>query len=98
MRIDEIITDTDDDLDSILEKRVWAKSGNKIVRKHRCMSGPRKGRVVSSPSQCSAPKNMKASRNMKKTRASKGGRMVRKARKTKRTNALSKRIAKMNRR
>jgi len=95
MRIDEITTE---ELDDILEKRVWAKAGKKIVRKTRCMSGPRKGRVVSNPSQCSKPKNMKKSRTMKRTQASKGARMKMKARKTKRTNALSKRVRKMNKR
>jgi len=95
MRIDEITTD---ELDEILERRVWAKSGNKLVRKTRCMSGPRKGRVVSNPSQCSKPKDMKKSRTLKRTKAAKGARMKMKAKKTKRTNPLSKRLRKMNKR
>jgi hypothetical protein len=93
MLIEEITLD----FDTLLEKRVWAKSGNKVIRKTRCMSGPRKGRVVSDPAQCSKPKNMKKSRTMKKTRASKGFRMAKKARKTKRFNPASKRVQRLNR-
>ena len=36
---------------------VWARKGNKIVRKFRCSVGQRKGRVVSDPSQCAKEKN-----------------------------------------
>lgn len=92
-----LIEDITGDFVDLLEKRVWAKSGNKIVRKTRCLSGPRKGRVVSSPAQCNAPRDMKKSRTLKKTRAAKGFRMARKARRTKRINPTSKRIRKLNR-
>ena len=96
MLIEEITDiDTDEYID-LDEKRVWAKSGNKIVRKFRCMSGARKGRMVSCASQCSAPKNMKKSRTMKKTKAKHGFRMAKKANKTKRLNPVSKRIKRMN--
>jgi hypothetical protein len=33
-------------------KIVWGKSGEKIVRKYRCTSGKRKGKIVSSPDKC----------------------------------------------
>jgi hypothetical protein len=92
-----IIEEITQDFEDLLEKRVWAKSGSKIVRKTRCVSGPRKGRVVSSPAQCNAPKDIKKSRVMKKTRAAKGFRMARKARRTKRINPTSKRIRRLNR-
>lgn len=98
MLIEEIVEiiefmDFEDELD---EKQVWARRGNKVVRKTRCMSGPRKGRVVSSPSQCNKPKDVKKSQVMKKTKAQKGYRMAKKARKTKRLNPVSKRLGKMN--
>lgn len=92
----EEITDIDDFEMDLDEKKVWAKRGNKVVHKYRCTSGPRKGRVVASPSQCNAPKDMKKSRQMKKTRAQKGFRMARKARKTKKHNPVSKRVRNMN--
>lgn len=80
------------------EKQVWAKSGNKAVRKYRCSGGMRKGRVVSSMTQCFAAPDLKKRVNMKKTKARLGGRMARKARRTKRINPVSKRIASLNKR
>ena len=77
---------------------VWAKRGKKIVRKVRCTSGPRKGRMVSNASQCSKPINLKKRMTLKKTRARMGRRMARKAARTKRRNPVSKRVARLNRR
>ena len=66
--------------DIIVENRmVWRKMGNKVVRAVRCTSGRRKGRVVSTASQCSAPINMKKRLTLKKTKAKFGSRMKRKA-------------------
>ena len=91
MRIDEV--------EEIMEaKMVWAKRGNKIVRKVRCTSGPRKGRLVSTSSQCSKAINLKKRFTLKKTRARMGARMSRKAARTKRRNPVSRRVAAMNRR
>lgn len=77
---------------------VWAKRGKKIVRKVRCTSGPRKGRMVSNAGQCSKPINLKKRMTLKKTRARMGRRMARKAARTKRRNPVSKRVARLNRR
>ena len=77
---------------------VWAKRGSKIVRKVRCTSGPRKGRMVSNAGQCSKPINLKKRMTLKKTRAKMGKRMARRAARTKRRNPVSKRVAKLNRR
>ena len=38
---------------------VWSRKGNNIVKKYRCTTGIRKGRIVSNPSQCSAPIDIK---------------------------------------
>jgi|TARA_B100000959_G_scaffold218181_1_gene230261 hypothetical protein len=79
-------------------KIVWAKKGkNNITRKYRCSFGKRKGRVVASPSQCSAPIDMKKRFQLKKTKARLGKKMARKARKTKRFNPASKRVRALNR-
>lgn len=75
---------------------VFAKSGNRSVRKYRCTSGSRKGRVVAKASTCSAPKNIKASQTLKKTKASKGGMIKTKSKRTKNTNAASIRTRKLN--
>tara|TARA_B100001093_G_C26650264_1_gene937145 strand:+ start:255 stop:536 length:282 start_codon:yes stop_codon:yes gene_type:complete len=93
MRIDEF---TDE---PIYEARmVWRKVGNKIKRAVRCTAGRRKGRVVSNPSQCNAPIDYKKRIALKRTKARLGARMSKKARRTKRYNSLSKRVAKLNRR
>jgi hypothetical protein len=80
----------------LIEKQVWARSGKKTVRKYRCGSGKRKGRVVSKMSQCFASPNMKKSYTLKKTKAKIGGKMSRKSRRTKRINPTSNRVRRLN--
>lgn len=75
----------------------FAKQGNRTVRKYRCTSGSRKGRVVAKPSTCSAPKNVKASRTLKKTKAAKGSTITTKTRRTKKANPGSVRTRRLNR-
>ena len=82
--------------DLLSEKQVWARSGSKVVRKFRCIGGQRHGRVVSKPAQCHAAINMKARMTLKRTKARLGAKMARKARKTKKINAASRRIQAMN--
>ena len=87
------------EVEEVMEaKMVWAKRGSKIVRKVRCTSGPRKGRMVSNAGQCSKPINLKKRMTLKKTRAKMGRRMARRAARTKRRNPVSKRVARLNRR
>ena len=87
------------EVEEVMEaKMVWAKRGNKIVRKVRCTSGPRKGRLVGNASQCSKAIDMKKRMVLKRTKAKMGRRMARKAARTKRRNPLSRRIAQLNRR
>jgi len=80
------------------EKQVWARSGQKVVRKYRCASGRRSGRVVSSPAQCFAPIDVKKKLTLKKTKARLGSKMARLSKKTKRVNPASKRVQSMNKR
>ena len=40
-------------------KMAWARRGNKVVRKYRCTSGVRKGRIVANAAQCGKPIDMK---------------------------------------
>jgi len=75
----------------------FARQGNKTVRKYRCTSGSRKGRVVAKPSTCSAPKNVKASQTLKKTKAAKGSSIKTKSRRTKSANSASIRTSRINR-
>ena len=80
------------------EKQVWARSGQSVVRKYRCASGRRNGRVVSNPAQCFAPVDIKKRLTLKKTKAKLGSKLARKAKKTKRVNPASKRVQSMNKR
>lgn len=81
---------------SLEEKRVWARSGKKVVRKYRCTSGRRKGRVVAKIGQCFAAPDMKKRFSLKKTKARLGGKITRKARRTKRVNPASRRVQALN--
>ena len=82
--------------DDLEEGQTWARSGKKVVRKYRCSSGPRKNRVVAKMAQCFAAPDIKKRMNFKKTKARLGNRMTKKAKRTKRTNPASKRVAQMN--
>jgi|TARA_B110000908_G_C10250543_1_gene451745 hypothetical protein len=75
---------------------VWARKGNKIVRKFRCSVGQRKGRVVSDPSQCAKPIDLKKRMTLRKTKAKMGARIAKKAQRTKRMNPASKAIQRLN--
>ena len=83
-------------LSELTEGMTWAKRGNKVVRKFRCTMGRRKSRVGSSPAQCFAAPDIKKRIKLKMTKARLGARMTRKAKKTKRVNPASKRVAALN--
>jgi hypothetical protein len=83
---------------SLEEKRIWARSGKKVVRKFRCTSGRRKGRIVAKIQQCFAAPDMKKRFQLKKTKARLGSRIVRKARRTKKVNPASRRVQALNKR
>lgn len=80
----------------LTEKQVWAKSGKKVVRKYRCTSGKRKGRVVASAAQCFAAPDVKKRIKLKMTKARLGAKMARKAKRTKRINPASLRVKALN--
>lgn len=76
--------------------QIAGRSGNKIVRRYRCTSGSRRGRIVSKPGTCSAPRNVKSSVNIKKAKRKKGSQMTIKALRTKRATKSSQRLGKLN--
>ena len=87
-----------EEIETVTEARmVWRKVGSAVRRAVRCTGGIRKGRVVSNPGQCSAPMDMKKRLTLKRTKSKMGKRMNLKARRTKRMNPTSKRVAKLNR-
>lgn len=76
--------------------QIAGRSGNKIVRKYRCTSGARRGRIVAKPGTCSAPKNVGSSVNIKKAKRKKGRQMGIKSARTKRATKTTKRLGKLN--
>lgn len=92
MRLEELTEDL------ITEARmVWKRSGNTVKRGVRCTSGKRKGRVVSSATQCNAPVDLKKRMTLKRTKARFGKRLARKAQRTKRVNPAARRLKTLNR-
>jgi hypothetical protein len=84
------------ELYDITEKMAWAKRGNKVVRKYRCTTGSRQGRIVSNIGQCFAAPDVKKRARLKLTKARLGAKMTRKAKRTKRVNPASRRVKAMN--
>jgi hypothetical protein len=83
--------------DTVTEaKRVWAKRGKKLKRMIRCTSGKKKGRTVASVGACSKAIDVKKRFKMKRIRKRFNAKIVRKARRTKQFNPLSKRLKTMN--
>jgi hypothetical protein len=76
-------------------KRVWAKRGKKLKR-IRCTSGKKKGRTVANVGACSKAINVKKKFMMKRIRKRFNAKIVRKARRTKMFNPLSKRLKSLN--
>ena len=75
---------------------IYGRSGNKTVRKYRCTSGSRKGRIVAKPSTCTAPRNVKASNTLKTTKRKKQSAMNVKSSRTKRSNPRSTALKSLN--
>ena len=89
MKIQEIVTE------SVVQ--VWSRNkGGQMVRKYRCLSGARKGRIVANPSVCTQPKTMGSMMGMKRAKARRGSTMNIKRSFTKRTNPSSIRLRNLN--
>lgn len=76
--------------------QIFGRDKGKVVRKYRCTSGTRKGRIVSNPKTCTAPKNVKAKQTMKATRRRQGKTMGIRAARTKRTDPSSQKLKRLN--
>lgn len=88
MKINEIISEG--------YVQIAGRTGNKIVRKYRCTSGARRGRIVAKPGTCSAPRNVSSSFNLKKAKRRVGSQMKIKSARTKRSNKSSKSLSRLN--
>ncbi len=87
----------DDEVLTEAAKRAYARRGGKVVRKYRCSSGPKKGKIVSDPKTCMTRKDPKKKRIGKKVAREKKGVRIRKTKISKRQ-VTSKLVSKMNKR
>jgi len=77
--------------------RQFKRYGNKLARQFRCMSGPRKGRLVKNPQKCGLKKDPKQVRAGKKASRYKKGQRVRHTKLAKRR-APTERLQQFNKR
>ena len=49
-------------------QQIWGRKAGKVVKKYRCTTGSRKGRIVAQPQTCNAPKKIGSMITMKKVR------------------------------
>jgi hypothetical protein len=75
----------------------FKRLGTKNVRKFRCKSGPRKGRVMASPASCNAPLKSKKSAKLRKTKTRLGKQRSFRSNLTRRRNPASRRLKQLNR-
>ena len=102
MKIDELLYDCEcvmvDEDDNILDEaavRQWKKTAKGRTMKYRCLSGPKKGRLVSKPGGCATRKDPKKKRTGKKVMRSKKNVIQRKSAISKRK-GISKMLKKLN--
>lgn len=75
---------------------IYGRKGGQSVRKYRCSSGPRKGRIVAKMATCTAPKSVKKATTLKKVKRAGAKRQAVKIARTKRANPASRRLPKVN--
>lgn len=75
---------------------IFGKRGNKMVRKYRCTTGQKKGRIVAKPQTCNTAVKVGKSVGAKKAKSRKSALMKIRSGITRKTSAASKRVAKLN--
>ena len=76
--------------------QIRGRNKGKLVRKYRCTSGQRKGRIVAKPSTCAAQKKVSSALNIKRAKARRGSVMKVKTGRIKRAGGLTKRLTTAN--
>ena len=76
--------------------QILSRTGGMMVRKYRCTSGPRKGRIVANPSTCNKPLNIKQSQKLKGVRQAKGNIAGARSSYTKKYSQASQRVKRAN--
>ena len=77
-------------------QQIWGRSKGQIVKKYRCTTGSRKGRIVAKPATCNAAKKIGSMITMKKASRMKSAVLQVKASRRKRAGVASQRIASLN--
>ena len=72
--------------------QIWSRTGGKMVRKYRCTSGPRKGRIVAQPSTCFMKRDPKKGAKIARKRQLKAKTAGKKLAVTKRSRPISRRL------
>lgn len=93
--VELVYVDEDNNILSEAAVRQWKRNGKNIQQKYRCLAGPKAGKLVSNPGDCSQRKDPKKVRQGRKVMRSKKGVIGRKSKITKKT-SLSKMVTKMN--
>lgn len=90
-----VFVDEDNNILSEAAVRQWKRSGQKLVKKYRCLSGPKKNKLVSNPGDCAVRKDPRKVRHGKKVMRSKKRSIMRKSLISKRK-SISKILQKLN--
>mgnify|MGYP003306322520 CR=1 FL=1 len=77
-------------------QQIWGRNAGKVVKRYRCTTGSRKGRIVATPTTCNAPKKIGSMITMKKARRMRSPVLQIKSSRRKRAGAASQRLAKAN--
>ena len=76
--------------------QIFGRKKGKVVRKYRCTSGQKKGRIVAKPQTCSNPIRVSSRISIKKAKARRRPLIKVKTRFTKRTSPTSQRLQRLN--
>ena len=76
--------------------QIFGRKKGKVVRKYRCTSGQKKGRIVAKPQTCSNPIRVSSRISMKKAKARRAPLIKIKSRYTKRMSPTSRRLTRLN--
>ena len=93
--LEEVYVDEEDNVLTEAAVRQWRRIGKKLVRKYRCMSGKRQGKLVKNPGDCGKRKDPLKVRTGRKIMRSKKGIIQRKSKIAKRQQ-ISKLVSKLN--
>ena len=93
--LEEVYVDDNDEVLTEAAVRQWKRNGQKLVKKYRCLAGPKKNRMVNKPGDCATRKDPKKVRHGRKTMRTKKGTIMRKSKISKRK-SISKILSKLN--